>query len=1492
VSEWDIAPGRETEEARQQPNAAERAEVLRSMQRRMADRDEFRVGGGLAPGAASGGEPSAQAPDFSMMAEGAGGMGYSEIPPGGALDGSTLANQQAAGQGQAGMGQAGQGQAVVANGLLPAANLPQQKPGLGLQGHRSLNIATEPMGDELEFVGLGDKPQLQVALIDKSWTDQWTWAVGCFALAIGLLCSWCSIRMGLVWAALLLLLSGGAQWLHDSLPEAATVLERLFWVVVALTLWRSLVAIGRGYRRLLTGMRRQSTPAWQSTVAGVVSVGIGLVGLSWIDHSNSACWGQGQETNAVKPLSLPDQAIVITYDPAAVQRRLDGRWLVPKAWFDRVRLAAETEASNRPVYPQELLLPGGTFDLTLPGPATLSVVGTFAVNLPGEEPTYVPLPVGSGSLLSATLDDVPVPVVDRVLKPGDGVVAAEPIKWLRLPGQGLHTLKLQWRYPVTRVPGGWEVEGQLPVSTAADIAIRELPIGSRLTWSAAQIDRSQTIDSSGAVTDLGVGPDGRFKVRWRTAEDQVRIHSAAIDHDSIVTVRESGVQVVSQFRVTTIESTRELMIRIPRGVQIERLSGDNLRGWSWVEGRADQIELQFLSSQTTHNFLLLLVGETTFWSPVPAEFDVPFPQVQGDGPVNGQVMVLRSQSLQVSTTKVQGLKRRDASADARPATWLAWYRELFPSRPYQAYQWQASAGQLQLSVARPNGQLKVGHRSVVHFDVAKTMFETQIVLEPVNGPVNRVRLQLPKSMEPLSLSCVTGSGANVAAVAYQVAKRPGGEAWDEYELRFAAYHAQPLRLTILGTLASALQQPLVWQPIQVADATQQDYEYALTRNDTVELNLTDVAGADRVLPDEFKGWLEPERVARLPLALRARTAQHSLTVSCQRSTPLVTFESITDLTVGDRLVEETVLLEWTIERSGVNQVEFLLPSRWRDCQLEGPWIGRIQREGAAEDQIRFTIHLQDRIVGQYRLVATLDLPIEATPSQASIPQNLTGETRQRWITAQNSGQTEVEFLPQRDVAQVVRQRAIFADLQRKIKAAFLTNAFSVEAQARQPVLAWRPVPRSVVETRSARIRLTETDLMLDRQGWYVARQKLQISNRTQPKLQLQMPPDARLVGLLVDGQPVQPLANPWGVASTVLIPLLKSSELNLDYPIELVYEGQIPLARGWQETAMPLATTVDIESEVSHVRLHLPPEMRPWYFGGTMSQVNSAGELLAEVQDYQTRLLADFKSSISASKLSLKQQMRRKLEFDDYLSRNSMFDEAAQSSQLRSEIEELSKVLSGDELTDQPTLGNRANIRGLVADQENRNEVKQDATYFNNFDNPVADQQQEIMLGQIQQRQSQQTDKSNAGDLRLNANQLLSQNYAADEDLQVLSGKSRRSDVAALLPPQGQAEKPGRFAEATPQLPDFGLADAAPQQIAGPTVPRIPSGLSLDFAPAGTVYYFRVPRGKPELTVTWSTHEAATRLGSTVQLVGFAALLLFMARLFRGSGQRRSQSVG
>ncbi|MDD3469621.1 MAG: hypothetical protein PHE53_06520 [Thermoguttaceae bacterium] len=245
-----------------------------------------------------------------------------------------------------------------------------------------------------------------------------------------------------------------------------------------------------------------------------------------------------------------------------------------------------------------------------------------------------------------------------------------------------------------------------------------------------------------------------------------------------------------------------------------------------------------------------------------------------------------------------------------------------------------------------------------------------------------------------------------------------------------------------------------------------------------------------------------------------------------------------------------------------------------------------------------------------------------------------------------------------------------------------TESVGVKSESRgspalEPRLRIGTRRREQADWVDARIGLSETSLIVDAFGEYRARQIWSIDNSTRPLLEVELPAGATLWGVTVAGKPVKPIAvmendqmggmggaaggstdspistatshdvadhvsggresvresKSAGLASSapivpgtrVRFPLVKTSQGDPDYEIVAIYAGKLPAVQPglpwarWSERAsFPLIRVHGIEVRRSNVKLFLPKNVRWFDFDGTLGQVDSEEELMAQRIEYDT----------------------------------------------------------------------------------------------------------------------------------------------------------------------------------------------------------------------------------------------------------------------------------
>ena len=112
----------------------------------------------------------------------------------------------------------------------------------------------------------------------------------------------------------------------------------------------------------------------------------------------------------------------------------------------------------------------------------------------------------------------------------------------------------------------------------------------------------------------------------------------------------------------------------------------------------------------------------------------------------------------------------------------------------------------------------------------------------------------------------------------------------------------------------------------------------------------------------FNTCAPQQKITRL--GLHYRSGDYAGTLRLVPRTPEVACDTITNVRVTDRALEETILLDFSIQNAGIREFSFLLPAEMADCRIKVPMLRQktIEKAGKEPDSpIRVKIELQDEV---------------------------------------------------------------------------------------------------------------------------------------------------------------------------------------------------------------------------------------------------------------------------------------------------------------------------------------------------------------------------------------------------------------------------------------------------------------------------------------------------------------------------------------------------
>ena len=1210
-----------------------------------------------------------------------------------------------------------------------AAPPPQAKGGWALEGVRSLKIDLAPSGEAVKFESLGESVRLNVSLAERR-SGAFGWALALAVLLRGLYVTNRSIRTKSLYL-IAIALSATLVALVSASVEVVLFANQAFFAAGLLAVWYLLVAMVRWLGKTTHG----KSPAVSALLLAAITV-------------SSLATAQAQEANPNPPVVIqveppgppvvvPPDAILVPYDPDNADD-LDAidQILVP---YDKYRELWEQAhpdqaLTSRPP-PAPYALAGGAFKSTLSGDEFLTIDGRLDLEVFTQEHVSIPLAVEGGVLAKAELDGKPARLHVVRVDPHQAAQAAAvagALITLDVQGKGKHQLDLTVRLRLER-RGGWRVAtGRIPAAPATSLALRVPQPGTEVRLGGVFDRPGHETKAADETISTALTLDGTLQIQWRAKVDQGQVdRNLTARSTALLDVREDGLRLVWQLTLEFPRTTREAFsLRIPNDYLVERVEGNNVRGWEVKpadEGQALEIGLLNTARDAESVTVVLgrhgAVGEADL-----AAFAAPFVAADGAALHTGVLAIRRSPGLDLRTTDTSGVKRADFPTDAASLAERAAAESPLGVVPFQAYQFAGTPFSVRLAAARLAPRTTATVETVLKIAARQRTLETRIHLDVQARPVHQVRLVVPADWQ---LDQVLAPGRFEWT-------RTVEEDRTVVTVRLAEGQLGKTSLVLAGVLGEpAPVERLALPNLEVLDVERQQGDIVVQVDPAFDVEAADLMNCGSVLVSTAFGWLKAEQRELSRLVLHYETPDYAGALALRPRQALVTCTTITNVRVTGAAVERTILLDFTIREAGVREVSFLLPAEMREARISVPMLRQKTIEpvdGDPDGHVRVKLELQDDVMDQLRVLVEHDRGLSLDEYEAPLATVETGRTDRRYIALESAGRDEVSIVSQEGLETLGRQQASFQWVADLLESR-LTQVYLVNPGAAAPKLVFATRGRQTVETAGARIGLAETRLVLDSQGTYRAAQVYRLDNATEQYLELELPAGAVLWTALVAGEPVKPTAISGG-APRVRIPLVKTAAGDLDYEVAVKYGGTLAALGKLATVNFPLIRTVNIHVEQSQVRLYLP-ETHDWFdFGGSLGRVANEADLEAGFLNYSSKLLqrlSQTKSSDNeyAKARSTNNLKQIELQLHDYLRSNAgqaagneaFKQEAANAERTLKEAESQSTT-QGDFEQVAGEADNRGNLNRLYEGQETRRSKNVVNELGANFDATTQPQQQ------------------------------------------------------------------------------------------------------------------------------------------------------------------------
>ncbi len=926
------------------------------------------------------------------------------------------------------------------------------------------------------------------------------------------------------------------------------------------------------------------------------------------------------------PLQVSDDTIIVPYqkDPSESIKG-NPKVLIPLSIYERLmREAREHSApANLPQSKESYAWMGSNFVGTLSGNDSVQIRGVLEFEQFSDQVVQIPLILTNCVVQSAMVDGQPARLQKLEVRndqqaQGNASPQHPSLYLLYVSGKSKKRLELQLLWKINRYSGWSNIQGGLPPTPASQF---ELTVPKRSTEVKLNgfVDREsyETLaDNEKIITTLG--NDGQMAIQWRERVTQTVIEPGlSVTANSVFDVQEDSLKLAWNGTFEFRSGAREMFtLLVPKEYLIEKVVGPNIRGWS-ARPSADparlQLDVELLkAAEGRESFSIFSSHQIAL--EMGKEHEVVVPQLSVPEAMlhQGRVSIRRSQLMDVRTTGQELVSRMDGVDET---SWMSSHEEVgvMPIRFYQAFRFAQVPFQIRLAVSTLVGRLTAEHRTVLRLTQRMRSVETQINLTPDARPLHQVQIAFPLDwdIQPPITSVVHH---------WSIQKSDQNQI---VTMMFPNGPKTTFAVVLKANLAVSVQDnDVVPIPeVVVLSADQQHGSLVVQADPAYALRLEDLSGCEPALMASVQAWLDEKQRASVGAIVRIESIPYRGAIRAIAKTPVINSVTLTNVKVTDRRIEDTVLIQSKVESTGIRQFDFQIPAWMANATILAPKLQRksitpINPEVGAP--LRVSLTLQEALMGDFRVVVTQDRELVNGAIEVPLPQIETGGTTRQIVSFENSGRDELVVAPSAAFEKVDAQ-TIAPVFPGQNLSRLMSEIYQRRENAAPAPLTFQTRTRQTIETSGARIGFAATLFVMDLNGTYRATQSLQIENRTEAFLEVELPANSQLWTVHVDGEPIKPIEASTATAKRVRIPLIKTAAGDLDYPVVLKYGGKGDKPGRLNTINIPLLKTININVEQSQVRLRLPENFRWMRFGGTMGQVADEAQLQAEWLSYRTR---------------------------------------------------------------------------------------------------------------------------------------------------------------------------------------------------------------------------------------------------------------------------------
>ena len=1325
------------------------------------------------------------------------------------------------------------------------------------KGFRSLQIDLSGHRRSLEFSSFGEAPRLQVTLV-HAWRFELVSiavAVGVFLFGLFLTTAPLSKRIGYLF--FVLFVGSVAPLTLDWYSRSVPVFDYVVFAGLALIPVYAIFGILHAGHQFLA----------RKKILVALLLCCGLPFSSDALAQSEAKLGPLTIRIApdAEPISIPADAVIRPFNPAAgTDSPQSNRVIIPYRKYEELwNLAYPNEKSNQRPLPTDYAIRAASWTTQLADADTLKLSGQMTIESFSEDSITIPFPVSGGVLTKASLNGDPARIsissttTSRATKRQQAAAQAVPsdtaVILLHIDKQDVHEFSIDVEYAI-RKQGGWRIaEGIAPPAPVSRVTV-SVPDGDtevRLVGLAGLADIGYP--SAGNIVSTW-SDGGKFRFLWRPKVTQADVDlSLTVNSSCIFDVEEDGVRATWEIELKFPRDEREqFTLNLPDGYVVERISGENIRSWS-AEG--NDVTVKMLQAVSDRQMLTVrIVKRANLAASGDHEITLNSVHVGGAALHTGRIGIRRSKALGIETASSSGLSRTgfdDVMPNARPQV-----DSPLGVRLHQAFRFARSDFAHSIVVKPLASVLSARFQTLFRIGIDQQSVESRAVITARDRTVHHLVFRIPSQVEVKRIDA------------------PGDFQWsvmDEGSAKavrvfLADGQLGEFSVVLQGKRTQSSNVPASIPAISVDQATRQETVVVVQTDPGYTAQASELQNCERTLMNRASGWLGQQQRTLARLAISADAADFSGSITLARKSSRVRCRTISNSRVTRRAFEDTILLDYSIEDAGIRELSFLLPANLQNASIDAPLV-RTRTIEPVDDGNRVRVHfeLQDEVIGQYRVLIEDDRLLTSEGHSVPIPILETGEATEQFVSLESAGRDEVLVESTMELRALSEQQSQWKALA-SVLGQGVTQAYVVNRNAESPSLVIRTNDRVAVETVGARIALAETMLMVDESGAFRGTQTYQINNRTEQYLEISLPANAQLWTSEVAHEPVKPFQ---GAGGNIRIPLVKTAEGESDYEVVLKYGGRIQEIKSFETISFPFIETINIQAEESQVSLHLPESFRWFDFGGSMSEVKSDREFVAQKLKYLQSQRDQIIQTLNESKNPFA-KLRAKKSLSGWITKSGESLDSSQQAE-QEMVERAIEILGGtrQEMAQQGQEFNRDKLNDWFGNQRNSVAGNQVIELGDNFKSQTKDRQVDLPGDDATSKADSRVIENNyrggrkgrPGNFRYDVqaqsqsrqtvpkSQTAEAKKEADREslrLERFSNELQQKPSGITRSTRGERSAGQAIAQQQDSVPYFGRSAQVAEGRS--TVTGGAASLLVSMQPRGTIYRFRSPRGRLEIT--------------------------------------------